>query len=564
MRAALAGLVGLVVMKIAMDKYPYASCAPAPAAPPAPLPLIPAETLQPKPAPPPLNSLKFAEPQQVQQDGLMPKGTECPATAGWLTVVEQLGRTPSFPVRCRVDLATFAEQLFSQTVPPTTTTNRGLITRASTAAQPPVASTMLVDETWWSKEMGQTFDATAEPPPLLGGELFDWLHVGGSLQKAEDLGPALDRWYAALKPGGLMSGSNFLEAGDPRNPLVNTGGFTAAKEILFLHAHESTYVARLDGSGHAVRSTVKTFALKHSLHLFVTYMYDCHDEPTWYLVKPNPRPLSPSQPVARHIIGAGPAQCKNYEADVGGGALVRDCAFAEQLKSAAARIASADSFPIRCRDDLPLLANDLGLLGRAAEVGVWAGAYAAKNLRAWKGGKYFMVDRWAPQSGDLAGCKAGSAACRDKNFPPERMTEAMETARNITAEFGDRRELVKGISTEVAPRFEDNSLDWIYIDALHTGEALIQDLESWYPKVKSGGLISGDDFADLCDPRRILDNKVIQLQGFEKVGYKSRPVRGGYGVRWGVKEFFASRGVPFYVTYMNDCYAEAAWYAIKP
>lgn len=151
-----------------------------------------------------------------------------------------------------------------------------------------------------------------------------------------------------------------------------------------------------------------------------------------------------------------------------------------------------------------------------------------------------------------------------QNFPAAKMTQQMEVARAITEEFGDRRELVKGISTDVAPTFEDGTFDWIYIDALHTGEALIQDLESWYPKLKSGGLISGDDFADLCDTRRSLDNKIIQLQGFEKVGYKNRPIRGGYGVRWGVKEFFSSRNVPFFVTYMNDCYAEAAWYAIKP
>jgi hypothetical protein len=159
-----------------------------------------------------------------------------------------------------------------------------------------------------------------------------------------------------------------------------------------------------------------------------------------------------------------------------------------------------------------------------------------------------MVDRWAPQKGDLPGCKQGSAACADKNFGAKTMSEVMETARKITEEFGDRREMIQGLSH----------------DALHTGEALIQDLNAWYPKVKSGGIISGDDFADLCDPRRVLDNKVVLLQGYEKVGYESRPVRGGYGVRWGVKEFFGSRGVPFFVTYMNDCYAEAAWYAIKP
>jgi hypothetical protein len=53
----------------------------------------------------------------------------------------------------------------------------------------------------------------------------------------------------------------------------------------------------------------------------------------------------------------------------------------------------------------------------------------------------------------------------DENFDQGRMTEVTDRAREITAEFGDRRELIKGISTEVAPQFEDNSFDWVYIDA---------------------------------------------------------------------------------------------------
>ena len=71
-----------------------------------------------------------------------------------------------------------------------------------------------------------------------------------------------------------MSGSNFLDEGDLRHPLVNTGGFTAAKEILFLHADEANYKARLDGSGHAVRSSVRAFALRHSIPLYVTCKLD--------------------------------------------------------------------------------------------------------------------------------------------------------------------------------------------------------------------------------------------------------------------------------------------------
>jgi hypothetical protein len=325
--------------------------------------------------------------------------------AGFATVAEQFSRAPSFPVRCRDELAKFAEQISSMTVPPTTAASRGLVRAAGSP----------VDEAWFGAT--QALDAAGNPPAHSDATSFDWLHFDGGLRKAAELEYALDAWYPTLKAGGLLSGSNFLQAGDPRNPLVNTGGFTATKEILFLHAEEASYKTRLDGTDHAVRSTIKAFALKHSLQLFVTYMYDCHTEPTWYMVKPNDKALSTRAPVARHTIGKGPAQCREYESSVGGVAVevaIHDCTFAENVPLSASKINSADAFPIRCRDDLPILANELGLTGKAAEVGVWAGAYAAKNLRAWKGSKYVMVDRWAPQSGDLPGCKAGSAACADK------------------------------------------------------------------------------------------------------------------------------------------------------
>jgi hypothetical protein len=35
------------------------------------------------------------------------------------------------------------------------------------------------------------------------------------------------------------------------------------------------------------------------------------------------------------------------------------------------------------------------------------------------------------------------------------------------------------------------------LDASHDYESCISDIKSWYPKVKKGGIISGDDF-NLC------------------------------------------------------------------
>ena len=42
--------------------------------------------------------------------------------------------------------------------------------------------------------------------------------------------------------------------------------------------------------------------------------------------------------------------------------------------------------------------------------------------------------------------------------------------------------------------FEDNSLDFVFLDTYMTLEQAVLDLETWYPKVKPGGIFSGHDW----------------------------------------------------------------------
>jgi len=49
-------------------------------------------------------------------------------------------------------------------------------------------------------------------------------------------------------------------------------------------------------------------------------------------------------------------------------------------------------------------------------------------------------------------------------------------------------------SVEAAKYFPDNSLSAVFIDADHSYDAVMSDLETWYPKVKPGGMLAGHDF----------------------------------------------------------------------
>jgi cephalosporin hydroxylase len=54
--------------------------------------------------------------------------------------------------------------------------------------------------------------------------------------------------------------------------------------------------------------------------------------------------------------------------------------------------------------------------------------------------------------------------------------------------------IIRKDSVETAMLYEDNSLDFVYIDASHHYEFIKSDIQAWYPKIKIGGYIGGHDY----------------------------------------------------------------------
>lgn len=55
---------------------------------------------------------------------------------------------------------------------------------------------------------------------------------------------------------------------------------------------------------------------------------------------------------------------------------------------------------------------------------------------------------------------------------------------------------IKAKSIDAAKLYEDESLDFVFIDACHSYECVVEDIRAWYPKVKKDGIISGHDYND--------------------------------------------------------------------
>ena len=65
---------------------------------------------------------------------------------------------------------------------------------------------------------------------------------------------------------------------------------------------------------------------------------------------------------------------------------------------------------------------------------------------------------------------------------------------NVVSKFKshDNVSIHREFSIEVS--FPDQYFDWVYIDGDHTYEVVLKDLEFYYPLVKKGGYLCGDDY----------------------------------------------------------------------
>ena len=138
------------------------------------------------------------------------------------------------------------------------------------------------------------------------------------------------------------------------------------------------------------------------------------------------------------------------------------------------------------RKDFPRLLNELGYKV-GAEIGVYQGQYAHWLLRMMPGLKLYGVDLWEPYTGY-------------KDFEANDIVDAYQIAVDNVA--GKDCTLIKGWSNKIVEQFEDESLDFCYIDGSHCYEYVVEDIAKWSKKVRKGGIVSGHDFDDFTDSKK--------------------------------------------------------------
>lgn len=135
---------------------------------------------------------------------------------------------------------------------------------------------------------------------------------------------------------------------------------------------------------------------------------------------------------------------------------------------------------------------------RGVEVGVLQGATSHCLLKSFPLLHLSMVDVWASFDKESEYSRSGDRCAR---LSSDRQNANRHAAEAATAFAADRRTMLQMTSLEASRRFEVDSLDFAIIDADHTYDAVLQDLQSWWPKLRSGGLLLGTNLGHRRDRR---------------------------------------------------------------
>ena len=118
-----------------------------------------------------------------------------------------------------------------------------------------------------------------------------------------------------------------------------------------------------------------------------------------------------------------------------------------------------------------------------AEIGVANGRFSKYLCKGIPGLKLYCVDPWTAYPEYI------------EHHDPEGqvvLNNCYETAKRRLAEYDCK--LIKAYSLDAVKQFEDNSLDFVFIDGNHTFRHCIDDIDEWSKKVRIGGIVSGHDY----------------------------------------------------------------------
>lgn len=141
---------------------------------------------------------------------------------------------------------------------------------------------------------------------------------------------------------------------------------------------------------------------------------------------------------------------------------------------------------------LILAINTLGKNLIGLELGVFRAKSLITILHNCDIQKLYGVDNWLPYEDYLKGVPDGK--------PAYRITERDQELNKFNsyhlikhADPENKIKIIEKDSLEAVKEIEDNSLDFIFFDAMMTEEQTYNEAMAYYPKIKKNGLFTGHD-----------------------------------------------------------------------
>jgi hypothetical protein len=143
---------------------------------------------------------------------------------------------------------------------------------------------------------------------------------------------------------------------------------------------------------------------------------------------------------------------------------------------------------IQYRTQLPELLKHFNLPLTGIELGSAEGYSAFDFMRAGME-ELTLVDLWAKIEGH-SGDGGNENEWHNRNY---------DIATGRLAVYGDKVKFLRGLTGEMAAHIPDNSVSLVYVDADHSFEGVWADINNYWPKLVSGGIMGFHDFENVID-----------------------------------------------------------------
>lgn len=136
-------------------------------------------------------------------------------------------------------------------------------------------------------------------------------------------------------------------------------------------------------------------------------------------------------------------------------------------------------------------------LKKGAELGVFRGETFKYLVESHSDLYLIGVDAYKEMPENI-GKGGGKEAYINHTSPDGLMWNHEKDYKNIMefcSRYSDRTQFIRDLTEPASKLVDDNSLDFVFIDADHSEEGVTNDINNWGPKVKSGGFIIGHDYS---------------------------------------------------------------------